>query len=223
MIHTTTMAIIKAFANHFCNKFQSIQIDEDSARQLLNCDLKEVTNETNTSLEQPITMNELWITIVKGKPHKAPGHDGIGLQFCKRAWEIIKTELLQIVNRMHIEGMTMVRELQGLIVCIPKHSHPTDFDDYRPLTLMNTDYKIMRRIIATRLKPYLTEILHQNQFCGVQGNTVFETVTAIRDVIAHAEVTKKPLFVVSIDFSAAFDRISHEYLRKVLATPSFNE
>ena len=168
-------------------------------------------------------MNELWTAIARGKPHKAPGHDGIGLEFYKGVWEIIKMVLLQIMNRMHNEGMAMERQLQGLKVCKPKHPHPTGFDDYSPLTLMNTDYKIMTRIIATRLKPYLTEILHQNQFCGVQGNTVFETVTAIRDVIAHAEVTKKPLYVVSIDFSAAFDRISHEYLRKVLATPSFNE
>jgi len=168
MTHTTTMAIIQDFAKHFCNKFQPIQIDEDSARQLLNCDLKEVTNETNTSLEQPITMNELWIAIAKGKQHKAAGHDGIGLEFYKGAWEIIKTELLQIVNRMRSEGMKMERQLQVLIVCIPKHPHPTGFDDYRPLTLMNTDYKIMTRVIATRLKPHLTEILNQNQFCGVQ-------------------------------------------------------
>jgi len=126
-------------------------------------------------------------------------------------------KIAEMMLKLYKEGVILERQLQGLIVCIPKHHQPTGFDDYRSLTLMNMDYKIMTRILATRLKTYLAEILNQNQYCGVQKNTVFEAVAAVRDVIAHAEVTKKPLCVVSIDFSAAFDRISHDYLRKVLA------
>ena len=47
---------------------------------------------------------------------------------------------------------------------------------------------------------------------------MFEAVASIRDAIAYAEVTKNPLCLVSIDFNAAFDRISHEYLEEVLQT-----
>ena len=60
----------------------------------------------------------------------------------------------------------------------------------------------------------MIEIIHQNQHCGVQGKTVFEGVAAIRDVIAHAEITGKPLCIVSIDFTEVFDNISYEYLQK---------
>jgi len=81
----------------------------------------------------------------------------------------------------------------------------------------------MKMIIAERLKPYLTEILHQNQYCRIQGKTVFEGVAAIRDVIDHAEITRKPLCVVFIDFSEAFDNISHENLQKVLHSHAFSE
>ena len=150
--HTSTMTIIRAFATHFCNKFQPIHIDKDSTLQLLNCELKEFTNEVNMKLDQPITMTELWTATAKGKPHKAPGQDGIGTEFYIGAWDTIMTELLKIVNTMYNEGILLERQLQGLIVCIPKHHHPTGFDDYRPLTLMNTDYKIITRILATWLK-----------------------------------------------------------------------
>jgi len=81
----------------------------------------------------------------------------------------------------------------------------------------------MKRIIAGKLKPYRPEIIHRNQYCGVQGKTVFEGVAAIRDVIAHAEITRKPLCGVSIDFSEAFDNISHEYLQNVLHAHAFSE
>jgi hypothetical protein len=88
---------------------------------------------------------------------------------------------------------------------------------------MNTDYKILIRITAERLRPHLPVILHPNQFCGVQGNSVFEAVVVVRDPIAYAEISKKPLCIVSIDFSAAFDKISHEYLHKVLSTHCFDD
>ena len=118
--HTTTMAIMRALTAHFSTKFQPLQIAEESVRQTLNCDLKEITNLMNTTLEEPMTMNELWSTIIKGKPHKSPGHDGIGLEFYRGAWELIKTELLQIINNMYKDDTALENQLKGLIVCLPK-------------------------------------------------------------------------------------------------------
>ena len=69
---------------------------------------------------------------------------------------------------MYKDDKILENQLKGLIVCIPKKPDPIRINEYRPLTLMNADYKIMTRIIAERLKPYLTEILHQNQYCGIK-------------------------------------------------------
>jgi len=108
-------------------------------------------------------------------------HDGISLGFYKTACEEMKHDPLQILNCVYINGIILARQLQGLMVCKPKHSHPSKVDDYRPLTLMNTDYKILARIIAERLKPILSTLLHPNQYCGIGGNSVFDAVAAIRD------------------------------------------
>jgi len=86
---------------------------------------------------------------------------------------------------------------------------------------MNTDYNIMTRIIANRLRPYLPALFHPSQHCGVQGSSVFEAVATVRYAIAYTEITKKPLCVVSLDFSAAFDNISHAYLQEILSTHGF--
>jgi len=50
---------------------------------------------------------------------------------------------------------------------------------------------------------------------------VFEAVAAVKDPIAYAEVTKKSLRVVSIDFNAEFDKISHDYLKEILRAHGF--
>jgi hypothetical protein len=59
--------------------------------------------------------------------------------------------------------------------------------------------------INLRLRPCLAAILHPNQHCGIQGNSAFVAVATVREAVVHAEVTKTPLYIVSIDFSAAFD------------------
>ena len=86
---------------------------------------------------------------------------------------------------------------------------------------MNIHYKILTRMTAERLRPFMPTVLHPNQFCGVQGNSVFEAVAVVREAIAYAETANKLGFIMSIDFSAAFDKISHEYLYKILSTHGF--
>ena len=89
---------------------------------------------------------------------------------------------------MFENGPITAQQAQGHVVCLPKKTHPRTIEDYRPLTLLNVDYKILARIIASRLKPLLPGIIHRSQHCGTSGITVFEAVATVRDVIAYAEV-----------------------------------
>jgi len=58
----------------------------------------------------------------------------------------------------------------------------------------------------------MEELLHPSQYCRVTGRTIFEATATVREAIAHAEVTRMPLCVLSSDFQEAFDRISQQYL-----------
>jgi len=80
-VHSTSTAIIKAFKMFFNEKFKPIQIDVIKAKQLLDCDLRPLQIEKNAVLEAPITLNEIRNAIAKGKSNKAPGNEGIGLEF----------------------------------------------------------------------------------------------------------------------------------------------
>ena len=114
------------------------------------------------------------------------------------------------------------RQKQGVIVCIPKNARPHTPKVYRPITLLNTDYKILARLIAARVRAILAELLRPSQYCGVPGNTIFDAVATVRDAIGYEETTQRPLCVVSLDFKQAFDRISHTYLLTVLRSYGFN-
>ena len=85
-----------------------------------------------------------------------------------------------------------------------------------PFTLLNSDYKIVARIIAQRLRPVLPDHLKETQFCGVPGNTIIDALAAVSDTIAFAESRRIRLCVLSLDFKNSFDRIAHNYLFQTL-------
>jgi hypothetical protein len=110
----------------------------------------------------------------------------------------------------------------GIVVCIPKADSPSTLADYRPITLLNTDYKILARIVANRLRATLSEVLHRSQDCGLPGNTIFDAVATMLDAIAYAELTHAPLCILSLDLTTAFDRISHMYLFRMLQSYGYS-
>ena len=148
----------------------------------------------------------------KGGKKKAPGSDGLGLEFYKANWATIKDDMGELMNQMFIERNVSPQQKHGVIMYLPKICEPTTLADFRPITLLYTDYKMMGRIIVNRLRPIMAELLQHSQFCGVPDRTIFEAVTTVREAIAQAEITQVPLRILSLDFQEAFDRISHQYL-----------
>jgi len=167
--------------------------------------------------------NDRRITTCSGKRREeAPGRDGISSAFFQTNWEVMKEDLLKQFSEMFFDRKLTPQQKHGVIVLIPKTTIPAVPADYRPITLLNNDYKIMARIIASRLQPVLVDLLHPSQYCGVPGRTILEAVATVREAIAHAERAKTPLCVISLDIKEAFDKISHSYLFSILQSYGFS-
>jgi hypothetical protein len=124
---------------------------------------------------------------------------------------------------MFERGRLLDQQNNGVIVCIPKTRSPTGPRDYRPITLLNTDYKIFARVLAGRVHSVLGGVLHPSQYCGSPGKSIFDAVATVRDAIAYAEVSRSPLCVLSLDFAEAFDKVSHTYLFEILRSYGFSD
>jgi hypothetical protein len=173
----------------------------------------------NDVLDAPVTLHELRRAVKKGKPNKELGADGMRQDFLKDAWEIIHPELLAILQQMHTEGMITDTQKHGMMICFPKIQRPTGPGDYRILTLLNADIKAMARITANHLGLGPPSIIHTSQHCGVRGHTTFDAVATVHEAIAHAE---QALCILSHEFQATFDNISHQYLFQILERYRFS-
>jgi hypothetical protein len=168
------------------------------------------------ALAAPFNPGEIEQASCAGGQKKAPGREGLTSEFYKHTWKISREGMVEIINQMFWEGHMNSSKKQGEIICLPKRSGTDEPSDFRPITLLNTDYKVLARLVARCLGPMLAEHLKDTQYCGVLGNSILDAAATIRDTIAIAETEKVPLCVLSIDFKNAFDNIAHEYLLQML-------
>jgi len=182
-----------------------------------------VTEDERELLDGPLTMQELRHAIYAGGGKKAPRRDGIGSAFYAETWEDLKDDWLELFAEMLSTGRLVDQQKLGVIVCTPKTKHPIEPKAYGPITLLNTDYKIIARTLAGRVRTVLGNILHPSQYCGTPDKSIFDAVATIRDAIAFAEISGKPLCVLSLDFKEAFDKVSHTYLWDTLRRYGFSE
>lgn len=93
--------------------------------------------------------------------------------------------------------------------------------NWRPISLLNVDYKIVARIMSNRLKLVLPNIISESQTCCIMGKDIADTLVSIRDIIDMVEMDNMEGYIVKIDQEKAFDRVSHEYLSDVLKVFGF--
>jgi hypothetical protein len=213
---TSAQDIAKIFEKHLKRKYEPIKTDDQHTEQMASIIKSRNTSNYAEHLEKPITLEELRMAINKGAPNKAPGADGLGIEFYKTNWGTIGTDMLEVMNHMFIHQKITPNQKHGIIICIPKVKHPRTPEEYRPITLLNTEYKILARIMAARLNIIAQDHLNKTQYCGVPGNNILDAIAQIRDAIAYSESTATPMCILSLDFQQAFDRIAHQYIFKIL-------
>lgn len=167
-----------------------------------------VTDEENTTLEQPISKDEVYKAILQGKSSKTPGCDGVPHEFYLRCWNIIGNDLTDIYNTILTRNKLTKSQKKGVIILIPKNNNdtgilnyrPISLLNYRPISLLNYDYKIFSRTLINRIKPLLPRLIHPAQHCGVSCHTIFDITCSIRDAIAFCQHYETKSLLLSLHF-----------------------
>ena len=108
-----------------------------------------------------------------------------------------------------------VTQRHGTITCIPKEGKDKQYiKNWRPITLLNTSYKIASACIADRLKLVLPSIINECQKGFLPGRYIGENIRLLYDVLVHTENSKIPGLLLLVDFEKAFDSIAWSFIKK---------
>ena len=103
------------------------------------------------------------------------------------------------------------------ITLIPKDNpDKTQMKNYRPISLLNVDYKIISKTITNKLQPYMSKLIHADQQCSIIGRKIQNHLHFIRDIITYTQEKQMHAAIISLDQEKAFDRVAHDYLFKTI-------
>ena len=155
------------------------------------------------------------------KNNKSPGSDGYTSEFYKFVFTDIGHFLVQSINYGFKNKQMPVTQRQGIITCIPKEDKPKHLlKNWRPISLLNTAYKIASSCIASRLWVMLPNIIHEDQKRIMKGRHIDENIRLLYDVLQYAETKQLPGLLLMADFEKSFDRVSSTFSEK--ASDFFN-
>lgn len=189
---------------------------------LSTIDVPKLSQEDNKMLEGNIAEAEALEALRQMKNDKSPGSDGFTTEFFKVFWKDIGTFLVRSINCGFEQGELSVTQKEGIITCIPKENKPRKYlKNWRPITLLNTTYKIASACIANRLKKILPKIIHEDQKGFIKGRYIGENIRLLYDTLVYTEKENIPGLLLMIDFEKAFDSVSWSFIEKSLDAFNF--
>ncbi|KAJ3599655.1 hypothetical protein NHX12_033611, partial [Muraenolepis orangiensis] len=184
--------------------------------------LPQVSEEANSQLEGPLTIQELQTALQGMQGRRAPGIDGLSVEFYKAYWDVLSHDLLDVFNESLASGSMPVSCRRAVITLLPKKGNLQDIKNWRPVSLLCVDYKILSKALATRLGKAVEQVIHRDQTYCVPGRSMVDNVHLIRDVLEVSSSLDINTGLISLDQEKAFDRVEHSFLWKVMEKFGFS-
>ncbi|GKC73337.1 putative RNA-directed DNA polymerase, eukaryota, reverse transcriptase zinc-binding domain protein [Tanacetum coccineum] len=214
---TDPLQVKDTFLDFFKEKFEL----HDSTIDIHSMPYPSVLNlNDHTFLEKDVTMEEIEVVWNCGND-KAPGPDGFTFGFIKRYWETIKQDILEFVIRFFDSKKMPPGSNSSFVTLILKVSNPIHVKDYRPISLVNTHYKIIAKILANRLAKVVDKIISQEQSAFIAGRQILDGHLMLSEATDWYKNRKKKMLIFKVDFKKAFDSVSWKYLDFVLQKLGF--
>lgn len=204
----------------------------ETIQQVTKYLIKSVPTASQELLEGTFTDDEIKSEIHKLPNGKAPGLDGLPHEFWKsfmdrhiskensgkahESFDIINL-LNRLFNNVLDHGMRVgTRLAEGWMCPLYKKKDRTDIGNYRPITVLNADYKILTRILTVRLANIAPSLIHPDQAGFMPGRHIEDQTDLIHMMINKCELNDDNGALVFLDQEKAYDRIRHDYLWEVL-------
>ncbi len=202
-----------------------LRADNNEAHDLFFPDVRTtLTEDESADIEGEISESELLASLKSTANNKSPGSDGFPCEFYKFFWQDITTLVVNSLNMALRKGEMSSTQKHGLITLLPKKGKDILYlKNWRPITLLNVDYKLAAKCIAVRLKKYLHSLIKSDQTGFLKGRYIGQNISRILNILDITNEENIPAVMILIDFEKAFDSLEWTFITKTLKYFNFGE
>jgi len=207
-------AVFNHCSSHFQTRHAYRPSLDDMNFRMLNCRDRAV-------LIKPFSLDEVKAAVWDCDNFKCPGLDGVNLGFIKSFWDIVKLDVLRFLSEFHRNGRLAKGINNTFIALIPKVDSPQRLNDFRPISLVGSMYKILAKVLANRLRYVIDSVVSDTQSAFIKGRQILDGILIANEIVDEAHRGKKELILFKVDFEKAYDSIDWGYLDEVMGKMGF--
>ena len=164
----------------------------------------------NSKLSRAFTREEVVSALKQLHPSKSPDPDGMSTLFFQKYWNIVGTNVSNMVLNVLKSGMSLSDINKTNIALVPKTNNPQRMTEFRPISLCNVVYKLVSKTLANRLKTILPYIILENQSAFTAGRLITDNVLVAYEImhfLKHKKCGQDSFMAAKLDMSKVFDRV----------------
>ena len=184
---------------------------------------KQLTPDENLILESPFSSQEIKNAVWDCGGEKAPGPDGFTFKLIKKHWNLLSEDIITYVNDFYHSASIPRGCNSSFITLVPKVDDPLTISDFRPISLIGCQYKIIAKVLANRLAQVIPSVVGDVQMAFIKGRHIIDGPLLVNEIISWAKKHKKKLLLLKVDFEKAFDSLSWSFLQSIMAQMGFGE
>ncbi|KAK1281785.1 hypothetical protein QJS10_CPB22g00804 [Acorus calamus] len=175
-------------------------------------------------LNKPVSAEEVRLALFSMKPLSSPGPDGFSARFFQHFWHIIKEDFISAICSFFHSGFLLRQINHSFISLIPKTKHADSFDCFRPISLCNTIYKVITKILASRLQKVLPHAILPHRSAFIKGRNIVHNSLLAHELTRYLNAPSlNGRSCIKIDLKKAFDSVRWDFLEKVMQSLLFPE
>ncbi|MCH82218.1 LINE-1 reverse transcriptase like, partial [Trifolium medium] len=192
--------VVMYFRNHFAN--------EDWHRPTLdNIEFSCLPPEGVDVLTAIFTLEEITRVVKDSDGSKSLGPDGFNFAFIKEFWDLLKFDIRIMFDQFHGNATLPKGILSYFITLIPKVYSPQSLGDFRPISLLGCLYKLIAKVLASRLAKVVGDLIPKTQSAFLKGRQLVDGVVVVNEVIDFAKRARKECLILKVDFEKAYDSV----------------